>query len=157
MNSDHDHRTNEKATDRCRTLWAMSPTRSDRVCPTCSRAGSEPLKMTSVHHELGVVGMALQAFGTGFGCLGTRPRNPGFRKKASRGFEPRSLDSESRVLTVTPRGRWQIRIRCPQKGTMRVPAPLGPTKQDTQLHDLGHSDHSPGGRQHAWYHHTLVL
>ena len=25
--------------------------------------------------------------------------------KASRGFEPRSLDSESRVLTVTPRGR----------------------------------------------------
>ena len=24
--------------------------------------------------------------------------------KASRGFEPRSLDSESRVLTVTPRG-----------------------------------------------------
>ena len=26
------------------------------------------------------------------------------RKKASRGFEPRSLDSESRVLTVTPRG-----------------------------------------------------
>ena len=27
--------------------------------------------------------------------------------KASRGFEPRSLDSESRVLTVTPRGRLQ--------------------------------------------------
>ena len=26
------------------------------------------------------------------------------RKEASRGFEPRSLDSESRVLTVTPRG-----------------------------------------------------
>ena len=26
-------------------------------------------------------------------------------QKASRGFEPRSLDSESRVLTVTPRGR----------------------------------------------------
>ena len=25
------------------------------------------------------------------------------RKKASRGFEPHSLDSESRVLTVTPR------------------------------------------------------
>ena len=25
-------------------------------------------------------------------------------KEASRGFEPRSLDSESRVLTVTPRG-----------------------------------------------------
>ena len=25
--------------------------------------------------------------------------------KASRGFEPRSLDSESRVLTVTPRGQ----------------------------------------------------
>ena len=35
-------------------------------------------------------------------------------KKASRGFEPRSLDSESRVLTVTPRGQvktleWSIR------------------------------------------------
>ena len=35
-------------------------------------------------------------------------------EKASRGFEPRSLDSESRVLTVTPRGplmhidSWQI-------------------------------------------------
>ena len=26
-------------------------------------------------------------------------------EKASRGFEPRSLDSESRVLTVTPRGQ----------------------------------------------------
>ena len=26
-------------------------------------------------------------------------------KEASRGFEPRSLDSESRVLTVTPRGQ----------------------------------------------------
>ena len=26
-------------------------------------------------------------------------------RKASRGFEPRSLDSESRVLTVTPRGQ----------------------------------------------------
>ena len=33
------------------------------------------------------------------GC--TRP----LHKEASRGFEPRSLDSESRVLTVTPRGR----------------------------------------------------
>ena len=30
-----------------------------------------------------------------------------FAKKASRGFEPRSLDSESRVLTVTPRGQVQ--------------------------------------------------
>ena len=28
----------------------------------------------------------------------------GMEKEASRGFEPRSLDSESRVLTVTPRG-----------------------------------------------------
>ena len=26
-------------------------------------------------------------------------------RETSRGFEPRSLDSESRVLTVTPRGR----------------------------------------------------
>ena len=26
-------------------------------------------------------------------------------KETSRGFEPRSLDSESRVLTVTPRGQ----------------------------------------------------
>ena len=30
---------------------------------------------------------------------------PPAKKEASRGFEPRSLDSESRVLTVTPRGR----------------------------------------------------
>ena len=30
--------------------------------------------------------------------------NRTLQKKASRGFEPRSLDSESRVLTVTPRG-----------------------------------------------------
>ena len=29
----------------------------------------------------------------------------GGKHKASRGFEPRSLDSESRVLTVTPRGQ----------------------------------------------------
>ena len=29
-------------------------------------------------------------------------------KEASRGFEPRSLDSESRVLTVTPRGQLLI-------------------------------------------------
>ena len=28
--------------------------------------------------------------------------------KASRGFEPRSLDSESRVLTVTPRGHLNL-------------------------------------------------
>ena len=28
--------------------------------------------------------------------------------EASRGFEPRSLDSESRVLTVTPRGQMTI-------------------------------------------------
>ena len=33
------------------------------------------------------------------------------RKKASRGFEPRSLDSESRVLTVTPRGRLKTMSR----------------------------------------------
>lgn len=30
------------------------------------------------------------------------------KQEASRGFEPRSLDSESRVLTVTPRGRMNI-------------------------------------------------
>ena len=29
-------------------------------------------------------------------------------QKASRGFEPRSLDSESRVLAVTPRGQVNI-------------------------------------------------
>ena len=29
-------------------------------------------------------------------------------KKTSRGFEPRSLDSESRALTVTPRGRLHV-------------------------------------------------
>ena len=33
-----------------------------------------------------------------------RGKNRTLQKKASRGFEPRSLDSESRVLTVTPRG-----------------------------------------------------
>ena len=32
-----------------------------------------------------------------------------YRGEASRGFEPRSLDSESRVLTVTPRGRLAAR------------------------------------------------
>ena len=32
--------------------------------------------------------------------------------KASRGFEPRSLDSESRVLTVTPRGQMRELISC---------------------------------------------
>ena len=30
--------------------------------------------------------------------------------KASRGFEPRSLDSESRVLTVTPRGQVHMSV-----------------------------------------------
>ncbi len=35
----------------------------------------------------------------------SKPLLPRVRAKASRGFEPRSLDSESRVLTVTPRGR----------------------------------------------------
>ena len=34
-----------------------------------------------------------------------RPALRGSRVKASRGFEPRSLDSESRVLSVTPRGQ----------------------------------------------------
>ena len=33
--------------------------------------------------------------------------------KASRGFEPRSLDSESRVLTVTPRGQIFDRVVWP--------------------------------------------
>ena len=32
----------------------------------------------------------------------------GEAKKASRGLEPRSLDSESRVLTVTPRGQLTV-------------------------------------------------
>ena len=36
-------------------------------------------------------------------------RTYGLERKASRGFEPRSLDSESRVLTVTPRGRMLVR------------------------------------------------
>ena len=31
--------------------------------------------------------------------------DPEKSKETSRGFEPRSLDSESRVLTVTPRGQ----------------------------------------------------
>ena len=33
-------------------------------------------------------------------------------EKASRGFEPRSLDSESRVLTVTPRGQMLAANTC---------------------------------------------
>ena len=39
-----------------------------------------------------------------YGCVGSSLGNTGFRIKASRGFEPRSLNSETRVLTVTPRG-----------------------------------------------------
>ena len=31
-------------------------------------------------------------------------------RETSRGFEPRSLDSESRVLTVTPRGRFRRQL-----------------------------------------------
>ena len=34
-------------------------------------------------------------------------------KEASRGFEPRSLDSESRVLTVTPRGHCYLKLESP--------------------------------------------
>ena len=41
-------------------------------------------------------------------------------KEASRGFEPRSLDSGSRVLTVTPRGH-MIRLRG-SKPTYVIPA-----------------------------------
>ena len=50
-------------------------------------------------------------------------------KKASRGFEPRSLDSESSVLTVTPRGLLTTRsshasssttIWCPEKPPSRA-------------------------------------
>ena len=36
--------------------------------------------------------------------------------KASRGFEPRSLDSESRVLTVTPRGQLVSMMELPPNG-----------------------------------------
>ena len=36
----------------------------------------------------------------------------GGEQEASRGFEPRSLDSESRVLTVTPRGHAQSLLPC---------------------------------------------
>ena len=45
-----------------------------------------------------------------------------FVKKASRGFEPRSLDSESRVLTVTPRGRLENWY---PKAPMRKLTPVG--------------------------------
>ena len=47
-----------------------------------------------------------RAFAWEGGCM--RTSHPGERQEASRGFEPRSLDSESRMLTVTPRG--QVRI-----------------------------------------------
>ena len=42
---------------------------------------------------------------------------PSGLRKASRGFEPRSLDSESRVLTVTPRGR--VVQRNPKRAKVR--------------------------------------
>ena len=46
-------------------------------------------------------------------------------QKASRGFEPRSLDSESRVLTVTPRGQVSSLVSV---ATYTLPAPCKPTK-----------------------------
>jgi hypothetical protein len=39
-------------------------------------------------------------------------RSAGYRQKASPKFEPRSLDSESRVLTVTPRGQIKLAAFC---------------------------------------------
>ena len=50
--------------------------------------------------------------------------------KASRGFEPRSLDSESRVLTVTPRGR----LFRPAAEGLRGPWPTrAPTSRNVRL------------------------
>ena len=46
--------------------------------------------------------------------------------KVSRGFEPRSLDSESRVLTVTPRGPVVIRRMRPIDHATRIGCVLMP-------------------------------
>ncbi len=73
-------------------------------------------------------------------------------EEASRGFEPRSLDSESRVLTVTPRGRLNLSppgplaapckherdagataYACTAKSTPRR-GPLAPDRTDTIAH-----------------------
>ena len=56
-------------------------------------------------------------------------RNCNWFKEASRGFEPRSLDSESRVLTVTPRGQMLTSILVKMKayipdGNARSPITL---------------------------------
>ena len=48
------------------------------------------------------------------------------QKKTSRGFEPRSLDSESRVLTVTPRGPVVIRRMRPIDHATRIGCVLMP-------------------------------
>ena len=44
-------------------------------------------------------------------CLACRQGILCMSNKSSRGFEPRSLDSESRVLTVTPRGLWCLGLQ----------------------------------------------
>jgi hypothetical protein len=54
------------------------------------------------------VSRAAAASCRGSGMIG-RPR---YWQKASRGFEPRSLDSESKVLTVTPRGQLKLAAFC---------------------------------------------
>ena len=46
--------------------------------------------------------------------------------KASRGFEPRSLDSESRVLTVTPRGQMVDAHRTPENVSLSAWRQVGP-------------------------------
>ena len=56
-------------------------------------------------------------------------------KKVLRGFEPRSLDSESRVLTVTPRGQLQgkgFQVQKPEYFARPCPTTLA---DDTWLRD----------------------
>ena len=64
-------------------------------------------------------------------------------KKASRGFEPRSLDSESRVLTVTPRGRLatvsgvSLALLCPGLGLGLAGRCSTPRRGGLQLRPAG--------------------
>ena len=81
------HRKHDTVSERLRR-WTRNPLGS-------ARRGSNPLGV--------VLSRRMQRRSSCFGgVLLQRNRS---EHKASRGFEPRSLDSESRVLTVTPRGR----------------------------------------------------
>ena len=71
---------------------------SGRVCMPHQIVAATPRAMAGWRMDKGCV--------IGGRCSGWRldAHRRGTGKEASRGFEPRSLDSESRVLTITPRG-----------------------------------------------------